>query len=333
MNNLDPLVSVVIPAYNREAFIGEAIRSILQQTFRDLELLVVDDGSTDGTRAVAYRAAREDHRFRFIRRERNGGVSCALNTGFQASRGKFIARLDSDDRATRDRIAAQLHAFSEQERLVAMGSHVFQFGGVPEQLVKFPLSDRDIKAHLITAANHISGGSIMVRRSFIDEHKIRFDERLTVAEDYDYIVSIMEHGGVTINIDAPLIDYRVYGENTSNSRAQQFPPSVQRVRKRLLAIWYPTFSEEEIDHVLDMFCHRPPSHAPNLLRTCCVVDRMISAEPVNYGQDFDIVRHCLAKFLQDMAMKYRDCGLYGRSHFETISAFASPLVVMAMGIL
>lgn len=254
MNNLDPLVSVVIPAYNREAFIGEAIRSILQQTFRDLELLVVDDGSTDGTRAVAYRAAREDHRFRFIRRERNGGVSCALNTGFQASRGKFIARLDSDDRATRDRIAAQLHAFSEQERLVAMGSHVFQFGGVPEQLVKFPLSDRDIKAHLITAANHISGGSIMVRRSFIDEHKIRFDERLTVAEDYDYIVSIMEHGGVTINIDAPLIDYR-YMERTlqipahSNFRRLSrecgsacLQYGTQRFRKKKLIMYWTCFA-------------------------------------------------------------------------------------------
>ncbi|WP_413214683.1 glycosyltransferase family 2 protein [Paraburkholderia kururiensis] len=333
MNNINPVVSVVIPAYNREAYIGEAVRSILQQTFRDLELIVVDDGSTDGTRESAYWAAGGDGRFRFIRLEKNGGVSRALNTGFQNSRGKFIARLDSDDRATRDRIATQLHAFFRQDRLVAVGSHVFQFGDVVEQVVRFPLLDRNIKAHLITAANHISGGTIMVSRPFIDRHNIRFDEHLAVAEDYDYIVSIMKCGGFVANIDAPLTDYRVYRGNTSNSRVREFPPSVERVRKRLLTTWYPTFSENEVDNVLKIFRHNPPSHVDDLLQTCRVVDRMISAEQVDCGQDPGIVRHCLAKSLQNMAIVYRDHGMYDRSHFDVIRISSGTLVVMAMEIL
>lgn len=92
-----PKVSIVIPAYNREKYVGIAIRSVLDQTYRDLELIIVDDGSTDGTLAIAQQVAREDDRVRVLSDKKNRGAAYALKTGFEAARGEYVGQVDSDD--------------------------------------------------------------------------------------------------------------------------------------------------------------------------------------------------------------------------------------------
>ena len=107
MNN--PLVSVVMPVYNREMYVGAAIESILGQTFTDFELIIVDDGSTD--QSVAIIQGYRDPRIRLIRFSQNKGVSAARNVGNHEARGEFIAVMDSDDIALPKRLEKQL-AFS-----------------------------------------------------------------------------------------------------------------------------------------------------------------------------------------------------------------------------
>lgn len=92
-----PLVSVIVPACNAEAFIEEAMTSVLEQTVSDLELIVIDDGSTDGTRTVIERIAGQDARVRVVINEENLGVAKSRNHGMDLSRGAYIALLDSDD--------------------------------------------------------------------------------------------------------------------------------------------------------------------------------------------------------------------------------------------
>ena len=92
-----PLISVVIPAYNRARLIPRALKSIQQQTHRNWEAIIVDDGSTDETAEVAARLAREDERIRFLRQEKNAGAQAARNLGIRAARGEWVAFLDSDD--------------------------------------------------------------------------------------------------------------------------------------------------------------------------------------------------------------------------------------------
>lgn len=328
-----PLVSVVMPAFNRAEFIGEAIESIQRQTLTNLELLVVDDGSTDETFSIATRAAQCDERLRVIRLEQNGGISRALNVGFRESRGLFIARLDSDDRAAPERIATQLDAFEQSDRLVAVGSHVRLFGEVPEEIVRYPLGDAEIKANLIAACNTISGGLAMVRRTFTDQHQIVFNENLRVAEDLDYLISIMEKGGLLGNVDSALVDYRVYARNTTNLHGASFLPCVQQVRQRLLALWFPMLSEEDRELLSHMFCEPFPPHIDALLRTSRAVERMIELEPVNYGQNFEGVRQFALASLRKMGLVYRDHGLFNRFHLETISAFLSGATLDALKII
>jgi glycosyltransferase involved in cell wall biosynthesis len=102
-----PKVSVIIPTYNRASLLGTAIESVLGQTFRDLELVVVDDGSSDGTELVVRRYQETDARVRFVRQE-NRGISAAMNAGIRASRGQCIARVDSDDQWLPELLATEV---------------------------------------------------------------------------------------------------------------------------------------------------------------------------------------------------------------------------------
>src|SRR5215217_3652483 len=93
----DPLISVVIPAYNRAATIEDCLRSVQAQTYQKWEVIVADDGSGDATVEIVKRLAREDARIRLVRHERNRGAQAARNSGIHAAKGSWIAFLDSDD--------------------------------------------------------------------------------------------------------------------------------------------------------------------------------------------------------------------------------------------
>ena len=112
-NNNAPLVSVIMPAYNAERFVEEAIRSVMSQTITDWELLVLDDGSKDGTARIAADLAAQDPRIRFLPNEANMGVAKTRNRGFDLCRGQYVALLDSDDVWHPDKLEKQL-ALAEQ---------------------------------------------------------------------------------------------------------------------------------------------------------------------------------------------------------------------------
>lgn len=113
MHNLDtaPLISVIVPAHNSEAYLGAAVASLTAQTVRDLEIIIVDDGSTDGTATVAAECASRDPRIRVISRQTaSGRPACARNAGLGVARGKYIALLDADDIALPHRLEAAISA-------------------------------------------------------------------------------------------------------------------------------------------------------------------------------------------------------------------------------
>lgn len=104
-----PTVSIIIPTYNRRQSIGRFIKSVLNQTYRDFELIIVDDGSTDNTRELV--AGFNNERIRYVRHEENKGEAAARNTGIKAARGEYIASHDSDDEWLHEKLAKQIRAF------------------------------------------------------------------------------------------------------------------------------------------------------------------------------------------------------------------------------
>jgi glycosyltransferase involved in cell wall biosynthesis len=319
-----PLVTVVIPAFNSEAFIGEAIASIQHQTLEDWELIVVDDGSADQTLSAARQAAGDDPRIRLIRFDRNQGISTASNAGFDAARGHFIARLDSDDRALPHRLATQVAAFRENDRLAAAGSHVRIFGDVPDGIAHCTLEDGNIKARLLDGLNTISGGTLMVRRAFVREHGIRFDEGAPSSEDLDYLTSIMAAGGELANVDQVLTEHRSHRGSFTNSRTEIAGPWLQTARRRLVSLWYPDLDARDVENIVIPLLEVYPGSTDAFCTIVRAIDKLMVAKPRDFGQDTSVVHAMLIDRLGKMADIYRDNNLVDASHVRLIRHFVSP---------
>jgi glycosyltransferase involved in cell wall biosynthesis len=118
------LISVIIPFYNRERFLGESLDSVLKQSYQHIEIIAVDDGSTDGSAAVVTQFTTP--RLRYLYQE-NGGAGAARNYGIAKSKGDFFAFLDSDDLWSEDKLSLQMEVFSKMEHLDMVFGHVLQF--------------------------------------------------------------------------------------------------------------------------------------------------------------------------------------------------------------
>lgn len=190
-----PLVSVIIPAYNARAYVMEAIRSVLAQQHEPLEILLIDDGSTDGTADLV---AAEAPRVRIIR-QANGGVAAARNTGLQAATGEFITFLDADDGWFPGKLRAQLD-YLQAHPEVGLVWHRWQLLR-PDADGRFhwPEPPRDIgppEPHLsgwlylqLLQDCVVSSPTVMIRRAIVAEVGL-FDTDLKIGEDYDYWLRI-----------------------------------------------------------------------------------------------------------------------------------------------
>ncbi|EKS67488.1 MULTISPECIES: glycosyltransferase family 2 protein [Caballeronia] len=324
-----PLVTVVMPAFNAQAFIGEAIASIRAQTLEDWELIVVDDGSIDQTFAVAQQAAGDDSRVRLIRFGRNEGISAASNAGFDAARGEFIARIDSDDRALPTRLAAQVAAFRECARLAACGGHARLFGdGIANDTYGLcTLGDGALKARLFEGFNTIGGAMLMVRRSFVREHRIRFDMQMASAEDLNYLVAIMVAGGEIGNVDEVLVEVRSHRTSFTRSREDLAGPAMKGLRKRLLALWYPSLGPRDIDLIVGMWFGLEVG-TDELLAVVRAVDRLIAADAKDFGQDVSVLHDLIVRRLVAVVDFFR--GAFDASHFQAIRVLAAPAIGVAL---
>ena len=180
----EPRVSVVMPVFNGERYVGRAIESVLRQSMADLELFVVDDGSTDGTAALVSEFA-GDPRVRYAKQS-NQGPSAARNRGIAAAKGQWIAFLDSDDRWTSEKLGRQLRvALQHPEARLIYSAAIQQAEDGKHFGTMVPLLSGDCLSQLLLG-NKITGSasSAMVRRDALDG-KWLFDPELLYAEDWD----------------------------------------------------------------------------------------------------------------------------------------------------
>ena len=195
-----PLVSVIIPTYNRGWILQEAIESVLTQEFGDFELIVVDDGSTDNTRDIL-NAYKEDI---IILRQANKGVSAARNMGIASTSSRFIAFLDSDDLWLPDKLSTQIAFFdAHEDALICQTGESWMRNGVR---VNPKNRHRKFSGDIFQgslALCLISPSAVMLRRSLFEEVGV-FDESLPACEDYDFWLRISCRHPVFL-IDTPLV--------------------------------------------------------------------------------------------------------------------------------
>ncbi len=199
-----PRVSVIMPVYNGERYLAEAIDSVINQTYEDWELIVVDDGSLDASVSIV--ESYEDLRIRLIKNPQNVGVAKSLNRAIEASNGQYIARMDSDDICMPDRLQTQVSYLRQNPDVMLVGSSVI-FLGEKAGVFRYPLSDDDIRVQLHFNSS-FAHPTVMWRSDFAAENGLRYQEDPPTAEDYQLWVEFCALAPVA-NIAKPLLKYRV----------------------------------------------------------------------------------------------------------------------------
>ncbi|HLP10794.1 MAG TPA: glycosyltransferase family 2 protein [Flavobacteriales bacterium] len=215
---MDPKISVVMPLYNKRPYVKEAIESVLNQSFGDFELIVVDDGSTDGSQDVIKTV--NDKRLFFFQNEKNLGTAGNANKCIDLSKGKYIARLDADDLMTPGRLFQQLQLM-EKNSDIGISSGAVEIFGAKKEIWSMPLTHDELAANILFKPP-IAQGASMIRKEMLIKNNLRYDENsLNVAEDWLMWFKCFK---VTkfANVPEVLILYRQYDGNITNNANHNF---------------------------------------------------------------------------------------------------------------
>jgi glycosyltransferase involved in cell wall biosynthesis len=247
-----PAVSVIVPTYNQALYITEALQSVLDQTFPDFELIVVDDGSTDETPEIL--AGYHDPRIRVVRQP-NAGLSAARNTGLRESSAPLITLLDSDDYFFPDKLAV-LSAYLDNHPeigLVSGGTQIVDQKGRPlRQVIKTP---RNVDLFGLLSGNPFTPSAVMFRREWC-ERVGAFDETLRACEDWDLWLRMAYKGCAFAWVEWLVAAYRYHqGQMTRES---------ERMRKAMLLMLDKFFSQPDLPE--DIKVYKNKSYASVMIK-------------------------------------------------------------------
>jgi len=232
-----------MPVYNGEEFISETIRSVLGQSYDSLELLIVNDGSTDGTeqKILSFR----DERIRYIKNPCNKGLIYSLNLALMQMKGLYMARLDADDVCDPERLANQVSMLEADPCLAMCGSYyrVINREGKEQRMVELPVADREIRTYLVFG-NCFCHSSVMLRSEVILQYM--YSENYELCEDYDLWLRIMKRHKMA-NIPQPLVNYRVHGANISVKNREGMLRSVKAIHARFLDLYEVEHTPDELE--------------------------------------------------------------------------------------
>jgi len=220
------IVSVLIPFHGAAKFLSESVRSVLGQTMSDFELLLIDDRADAEAKKLSRQLAHIDSRIRIVQ-TRYPGLPFALNTGIMASRGKYLARLDDDDKMCPERLEEQLKVMAGRPDLVCLGSQVSYFDAEGKiGISRLPLSDWQIRKEAVIS-NPMAHPSLLMRKSSVIEAGL-YNESFTIALDYELIARLLSLGRMENSKEA-LTEYRIHADQISSARKLERHPYVLAV--------------------------------------------------------------------------------------------------------
>ena len=237
-----PKVSIVMPTYNAEKYIGEAIESILNQTFTDYEFIIINDGSTDHTKEIIKRY--DDPRIVLLENEKNSGIVVTLNKGVQFASGEYIARMDSDDISLCTRLERQVIYLDSHKNIGVVGTALQVFGERIEAQNRF-FSDRKeiLKAELLFNSC-LAHPTVMFRRSLIQNISACYDIQFAGIEDFALWWKLVQVTDIGC-INEVLLRYRSHEKQITKDKSDvRLEKSFRFLEQRLQTLQI-IFSEEE----------------------------------------------------------------------------------------
>ena len=241
---MNPKVSVIVPCYNQAQFLAATLDSVLAQTHKNWECIIVNDGSTDDTEAVAKEYCNKDNRFVYYKKE-NGGLSSARNAGLDIAQGDYVQFLDSDDILLPNKFECQIRMMEIEQSDVCVCHHSMFTTDINQTWENFfSQSTYDLTYHGFvynwgeTFVIAIHSG--LFSHSFLKNHHIRFDEQVRAMEDWLFWVNIIRAEGVFCQLKEKLVLYRVHGSSMTQDKKH-----MQSNRLRVYLRMYETLNHIE----------------------------------------------------------------------------------------
>ena len=240
-----PLVTVLLAVHDGEPYLSAALASVLGQTVSDLELLVVDDASDDGTRGIL--AGLEDSRVRVLRNDEQRGLAASLNRGLDEARGAYVARLDADDVAMPRRLERQLVRIRSVPTVAVVGSAVIELDEAWRvgAVHAMPTGIAELRWASLFSSPFFHP-SVLVDRDVLDRNGLRYDTAFEESEDYDLWARLLDVGEGD-NLPDPLVLYRVHPEQASQRRRELQRECQLRVASRLIQTVAPALDAGAVD--------------------------------------------------------------------------------------
>ncbi|MFV0507364.1 MAG: glycosyltransferase family 2 protein [Bacteroidales bacterium] len=242
-------VSVLMPVYNAEKYMAEAIESTLNQSFTNFEFIIVDDASTDNTLAII--DSYKDSRIQLIKAEHS--LVKSLNIGLKAASGEYIARMDADDIMHTDRLKIQYSLMEEEEQITVCSSWMKAFGTKisGSQLIKSNIGMVEYPLLLLLRGNFVFHPTVMIRNSFLKEKGLKYRDYIW-AEDYKLWVDIAEAGGRFFIDSEPLLLHRISDEQVRNTKQREQAESTLKIKREILTELVETSDIEKLQDLLTL---------------------------------------------------------------------------------
>ena len=210
-------VSVIMPVNNAENWIRNSIESVLNQTFRDFEFIIINDCSNDGSREII--GGYNDSRIRFINNESNLGVARTLNKAISLARGHYFVRMDADDICNKHRLDKQVAVMNNRPDIDVCGSWVWRLSEGKKFLLRYPVSPEGVESFLLFG-NPLAHPSVIMRRKGLEDNRLLYDPECSAAQDFELWSRCFKVCSLD-NIPEPLLQWRVNPGGVTCSRFSQ----------------------------------------------------------------------------------------------------------------
>jgi len=253
-----PMVSVVMPVYNAEPYLRDAVDSILAQTLGDFELLIIDDGSTDASPAILQSYVSQDTRVSVFSQP-NLGIASSLNRGLRLAAAPYVARMDADDISLPQRLEQQVDRLQQDSTLGLIGTAYWAINGSGRrgQVHRPPGCDTAIRWHMLFD-NPFCHSSVMLRKAVLDAQQLAYDERMAYTEDYDLWVRVLSYTRGA-NLREALVGRRVHeGSTQTVHHVEQLRFATEIARPQINALlWRSPLPSAEVQALRELY-RAPP---------------------------------------------------------------------------
>ena len=257
MNSNSSKISVIMPAYNAEKYIAASIESVLNQTFKDFELIILDDASSDKTKEIVLSYAQNDSRIVYVEKQNNHGPATLRNEGIRLAKGTFIALNDADDLSETNRFEKQIAVFNSQPNIAVCGSWILNFGENMDSYVsQAPQNPIEIKLTFLSY-DCLANSSAMFRKSCVEN--LEYQNEFVPAEDYKLWSEVIVKHDYYI-IQEALVHYRQHENNISKTKANNLAISDLKIKtdlfQKIFGLQNDAFDFEKLVHLFDILGYR-----------------------------------------------------------------------------